>query len=228
MANSRFSASDSQPNRALPPSDDELRVTMAALATATAHPALPSAEFMALVEQKRHEMILPDAHEIACVFFSCGNQRWGVRLSDVFRIVPQLTTQPVAIPNSPPWVAGVFRIEADFATLIDTARFLGEPPSLPQRRQRDQAIIVIAQDDALLGLFVTQLSLATTIQDTEWQPSDRSPSPPVDEKGSYLLATYTPIGQPCAGSDAAQGFLDVTRIATECLATLEGEDADDD
>ena len=216
---------------------------MAALATATAHPALPSTEFMALVEQKRHEMVLPDMHEIACVFFSCGDQRWGVRLSDVFRIVPQLTTQPVAIPNSPSWAAGVFRIEAEFATLIDTALFLGEPPSLPQRRQRDQALIVIAQDDALLGLFVTHLSLATTIQATEWQPFEISPSPSADgEQGSrgatggagrwgqpvpYLLATYAPTAQPCTGSDGARGFLDVMRIATECLATLEGEDDDD-
>ena len=221
MANSRFSASDSQPNRAMPTSDDELRVTMAALATATAHPALPSGEFMAIVEQKRHEMILPDIHEIACVFFSCGNQRWGVRLSDVFRIVPHLTTQPVAIPNSPPWVAGVFRIEADFATLIDTARFLGEPPSLPQRRQRDQAIIVIALDDALLGLFVTQLSLATTIQDTEWHVT-----PDAKQRHPYLLATYAPVALPSAGSDLTQGFLDVTRIATECLAVLDGDDDD--
>lgn len=169
MTDARFSPSDSQPNRALPTSDDELRVTMAALATASAHPAMPPTAYIALIEQKRYEMVLPDGHEIACVFFTCGDQRWGVRLSDVRRILPQLVGPPVALPNSPPWVAGIFRIEAEFATLIDTARFLGGTPSLPQRPQRDQAILVIAQNDALIGLFVTNLSLATTIQDTEWQ-----------------------------------------------------------
>ncbi len=191
---------------------------MAALVTASTNPTLPPADFLALVEQRRHEMVLPTVDEIPCVFCSCGEQRWGVRLSDVQRIIPQFAEKPVAIPNSPPWVAGFLRVEADFATLIDTARFLGGPPTLPQRPQRDHAILVIAQEDALLGLFVTQLSLAAIIQATEWQPGTTA-----DAQWPYFLARYAPMGEPVAGTAGALGFLDVRRVAQACLAELAGE-----
>ncbi len=216
-----------QPNGMRQPTDDELRLTLASLAMATAHadPSLSADEYLALVEQKQHEMVLPDADEIACVFFTCGEQRWGARLADIRRVVPQLEGTPVPVPESPAWAAGVFRIEAEFATLIDTAQFLGERPSLTQRRQRDHGILVIAEGDALLGLFVTHLSLATTVPATDVQfvepASEEVPATP------YLLARYVPQGEANPQALGTEGFLDVGRIAADCLRALDGEDAAD-
>ena len=95
-----------------------------------------------------------------CVFCTIAGRRWGVRLADVERIVAQMDAPPVAIPHSPDWVRGIFRLGADFITLIDTALCLGGRASIPPRWQRDHAALLITVADAQFGLFVRELGLS--------------------------------------------------------------------
>ncbi|MBA3823463.1 MAG: hypothetical protein H0X24_06075, partial [Ktedonobacterales bacterium] len=63
--------------------------------------------------------VAPALPELDCVFCTVAGRRWGVRLCDMDRIVAQMDAPPVAIPHSPAWVRGIFRLGAEFVTLID-------------------------------------------------------------------------------------------------------------
>ena len=169
-------------------------------------------------------LVAEAAPELDCVFCTCAGRRWGVRLADVGRVVAQMDAPPVAIPHSPLWTRGIFRLGTDFVTLIDTALFLGDTFSIPQRWRRDDAILVITIDDAALGLFVAELSMAATIQPLELQCVATPEVLPTEP--DYLLGRYYPLGERAPQAQGAVYFLDVGRIAAACLRTLDGEDAD--
>jgi chemotaxis signal transduction protein len=159
---------------------------------------------------------------IDCVFCTVAGRRWGVRLGDVGRIVAGMDAPPVAIPHSPAWARGVFRRGADFVTLIDTAQFLGGAPSIPARWQRDDAIMLLSVGDAQLGLFVRELSLVSAIVEAELALADAATNDP-----PYLLGWYYPAGERAAQAAGAVYFLDVARIAADCLRALDGEGGTD-
>jgi chemotaxis signal transduction protein len=202
-----------------PLSDDALRLTAASFAAISASPALP--EEAELARMADH-VTLPASDEVGCVFFTCGTARWGARLDAIHRIIPHVATPPVALPNCPPWVAGIIRNEAEFATLIDTALFLYATPGLAVRPQRHHGILLVAVRDALLGLFVSHLSLATTVRTREIQMDDAAPA------GHFFLARYVPEGEPNPQAAGATAFLDVQGIAATCLGELDGGEDDED
>jgi chemotaxis signal transduction protein len=221
MAESR--PPDPASNGYQPPSDDALRLTLATFATANAQAEMAPRDYLALLAATQETIDLPAADEIGCVFFTCGDQRWGARLDDIQRIVPQLATPPVAIPAAPPWAAGVVRVEAEFVTLIDTARFLYDVPSFPARHQRHHGILVIIERDALLGLFVTKISLATTVKAGDIHESAAC----LEDDPPYLLARYAPAEAANPQAEGARGFLDVRAVAAACLNILDGEEEAD-
>ncbi len=215
---------DPLPNGYQPLSDEALRLTLATFATVDAQADMPPSDYLALLAATQAEIVLPATDEVGCVFFTIGDQRWGARLADIRRIAPPGEAAPVAIPAAPAWVAGVIRIEAEFVTLIDTARFLAATPSLPARPRRHHGILVITQGDALLGLFVTQVSLATTVPAGDI--ADGEAARAADEP-PYLLARYAPADAANPLAEGALGFLDVQAVAAACLRILDGEGAGD-
>jgi chemotaxis signal transduction protein len=204
-----------------PMSDDDLRRMMAALVAATAQPATSQDEFMQLLEQREGSIVLPSPTAIGCVFFSSGGQRWGVRLGDLDHIITATDPAPVAvaIPESPPWLLGAFQVDLEIASLIDLSRFLND--AIAERRQRDIALLIIRHaPDEIYGLKVSRLSFTSLIEGhdltyigTRHTPADKP----------YLLATYTPQGEPDAEAAKALGFLDVRRIAATISAQLSEE-----
>jgi chemotaxis signal transduction protein len=214
-----------------PLSDESLRLTAASFAAISSSPALPGdTELARLADQ----VTLPAPDEVGCVFFTCGTARWGARLDAIHRIIPRGITPPVMLPGCPPWVAGIIRSEAEFATLVDTARFLYGTPSLVARAQRHHGILLVAVRDALLGLFVTHLSLATTVRANEIGPvpfaeEDKDDVPSAtDGAAPFFLARYLPEGEPNPQAAGATAFLDVQGIAAACLGELDGAEEDDD
>ncbi len=169
--------------------------------------------------------VAPTPPEIDCVFCTIAGRRWGVRLRDVERIVAQMDAPPVAIPHSPAWARGIFRLGADFVTLIDTSRFLGGAVSIPPRWQRDHALLLCSVADAQFGFFVSELSLAGAIDPAELHLVRAAEALPTDPP--YLLGRYYPQGERVAQAGGAIHFLDVQRVAADCLHALDGEDAPD-
>lgn len=169
--------------------------------------------------------VAPAPPPLDCVFCTVAGRRWGVRVHDMDRIVAQMDAPPVAIPHSPAWVRGIFRLGAEFVTLVDTALFLGGAPSIPPRWQRDHAILLSTVADAQFGLFVSELSMVATIAPAELALVPAAEAQPTDPP--YLLGRYYPQDERDPQAGGAIHFLDVQRIAADCLGALDGEDAAD-
>jgi chemotaxis signal transduction protein len=169
--------------------------------------------------------VAPASPELDCVFCTIAGRRWGVRLHDMDRIVARMDAPPVAIPHSPAWVRGIFRLGAEFVTLIDTARFMGGAASIPPRWQRDHAILLSTVADAQFGLFVSELSMVASIAPHELHINSAAEAQPTDPP--FLLGRYYPQGERVPQAGGAVHFLDVQRIAADCLRALDGEDVAD-
>lgn len=163
--------------------------------------------------------------EVACIFFTCGTQRWGARLGDLTQIaaLPEETLSPV--PRAPLWALRLFLLDLRPAILVDPALFLGIPASWPQPPREGQALLVTRRRRALFGLFVADLSQAAFIPEQDFVPVDATSAsaPP------FALARYAPRGAPDPFAEGAALLLDVRQMAGEMLIELmDGEEADDD
>jgi chemotaxis signal transduction protein len=204
-----------------PLTDDDLRRMIAATNAVTAQPATSQDEFIQLVEQRQDSIVLPSPTAIGCVFFSSGGQRWGVRLGDLDHIITATDPAPAAVvlPDAPPWLLGAFQVDLEIASLVDLSRFLND--AIAERRQRDIALLIIRHAaDEIYGLKVSRLSFTSLIEGHDLTYVDALHAP-VDKP--YLLATYTPQGEPDAEAARALGFLDVRRIAATISAQLSEE-----
>ena len=204
----------SLPHGNRPVSEEDLRRSMAALLIATAQPSLSPDDFIAAVEAQKDAMLLPSPTAIGCVFFDSGGQHWGARLSDIDRIIGSGDIRPVVVPQSPPWLLGVFHIDIEIASLIDLSRFLND--AIAESRQRQAAVLVVRHADAIFALKVSRLSFTSMIEehDLTFSAGDGATGAP------YVLATYTP--QTAIDSEAARaaGILDVRHIARAIDAEL--------
>jgi len=202
----------------VPITDDDLRRALAAQSLANADPTLLLDDFIAAVEQKKDAMILPSSTAIGCVFFDSGGQRWGARLNDLASIIRVSDLAPVLAPESPPWLLGMFHIDLEIASFIDLSRFLND--AIPERRQRNIAVLVIREADTIFGFKVSRLSFPSLVeeQDLIYVAPDDTPA-----AFPYLLATYAPHADSDPEVARAMGILNVRLIATQINTHLEEE-----
>lgn len=154
--------------------------------------------------------------EVACVFFTSGQQRWGARLNDLRKILAPPPTTVVPIPNSPSWLRGIFHVEIEIATLLDLADFLGAQPLAPASLPRDQAVLIVEHPDGLFGLLVTQVSQVVLLP-----AADVAPVAPLAGPLPYLLATYAPLGAADVAAVGASGLLAIAEVVQACVAALD-------
>lgn len=213
-----FAASQPRDRAHAPITDDDLRRSMATHLLASVQPTMSQDEFIAAVEQKKDAMILPSSTAIGCVFFDSGGQRWGVHLNDLARIIMVSDLALVLVPDSPPWLLGMFHIDLEIAAFIDLSRFLND--AIPERRQRNIAVLVVREADTIFGLKVSRLSFTALVEEHDLvyvAPGDAPAAFP------YLLATYVPRADSDPEVARATGILNVRLIATQINSRLEEE-----
>jgi len=121
-------------------------------------------------EIKKDEILLESGtNELEVMEFTVADQHFGINVSKVVEIIRR--EKVTAMPNSNPYVEGVFKQREDVLTLVNIAAYMGLPPSLDEERD----IFIIAKFNNLSTAFhVHNVEAIHRISWTQIEKPDRA------------------------------------------------------
>lgn len=104
--------------------------------------------------------------------FSCGAEQWLIELAEAGEILPPPPLSPV--PLARPWYRGLANVRGTLFSVIDFARFNGQPPVPPGGNAR--LLLVGARQGINTALLVNASTGLRSHEDFE-QTAERDPRP---------------------------------------------------
>lgn len=90
---------------------------------------------------------------VQIVIFDLANEKYGVRISDVYEIIRMLDI--TRVPRAEDFVEGVINLRGKIIPVIDLRKRFGFPVQIDKKQNR---IIVVKVDDHTVGLIVDDVS----------------------------------------------------------------------